>query len=175
MIRKRALLLLIALLILGASYYLSMYSRSSAYVKGFLNANPEEVSAISILNKENEYRFLIKDGIWYSDNSLNATIDNYLFKLFIKKLAQLPVTQIIQEHSENLESFGLEHPEVQIKVSYNNSRRDDCLLLGNENAANTSTYAKLKESRRVVLLGIILKEDVRRILEKVSGQGMRLR
>jgi len=137
-------------------------------MKGFLNATPEEISAISIFNREKEYSFLIKNDSWYLDKPINKNIENYLFKLFVRTLSQLPVTQIIQEHSENLEIFGLEHPEVQIKISYNNGRRDDCLLLGNENAANTSTYAKLKGSRQVVLLGIILKEDVRHILEKIS-------
>jgi hypothetical protein len=168
MIIKRVIILCLVLLAMATSYYFLVSNKAVTYEKGFLNSEQKLIKSLSIFKNEKQYCFVQENNIWYLTKPKKVYTDNAFFIRFVDELTQLPVTQIIVGRSENLETFGLDHPEIQIRITYNNDKNDDWLLLGNNNEASTSTYARLKGNEQVVLLGIILKQDVEHIIEDLS-------
>jgi hypothetical protein len=138
--------------------------------KGFLNINPSEIGSLVIFFKEKSYGFVKKNHKWLLFEPYEKDIEPLSFERFLKDLTMLPVTQRISNNSDESEMFGLRPPEIRINITYGPGKKDIWVFLGKDNEAKTSTYAKIKESDEIVLLGKVLKEDVTQIIAMIDAE-----
>ena len=118
---------------------------------------------------EKAYDFVRANDGWKLVGPKEHRVDQKSFEIFLRDLTMLPKTQTILKNPEDLSLFGLKDPEIRIRITYGSDKKSAYLLLGSDNEAKTSTYAKVEGSNEIVLLGIILKEDVKRIIDLVHG------
>jgi Domain of unknown function (DUF4340) len=167
--KKRLLTLLSSLFLLCVIYYAQFYNCRFFLPKGFLNIDPSEIASLTIFFKEQPYGFVKENSKWKLAIPYEKDMEQRSVEVFLKDLCMLSVTQKISGNPGESEMFGLKRPEIRINVTYGSEKRKMSVLLGNENEAKTSTYAKIGESNEIVLLGRIVKEDVNYIINMVDS------
>lgn len=165
----RILLLLASMLLVCFCYYALIHENGFFASKGFLKIRASDVSSITVSLREKTYGFIKGNNGWKLVSPKEHRIDQKFFGMFLRNLTMIPKTQSIAKNPENLRLFGLEDPEIRIKITFGRDKTSTSLLLGNDNEPQTSTYAKIEGRDEVVLLGIILKEDLKRIIDMVDG------
>ena len=168
--KTRVLLLFASLFILCATYY-ALHGNCKFFApRGFLNINPSEIGSLVIFFEEKSYGFVKKNHKWLLFEPYEKNIDLQSFDRFLKDLAMLPVTQRISNNSDDSAMFGLRPPEIRINITYGPEKKDMWVFLGKDNEAKTSTYAKIKESDEIVLLGKVLKDDIAQIVAMIDAE-----
>jgi len=165
--RKRIIILVASLLVFLICYYAQTNNNMWFGPAGYLHIKPSEVSSVTIFFNEKTYGFVRENKGWKLLDAGVYGFDQKYFAIFLKDLCTLPKTQTISNNSEELGLFGLEVPEIRIKITYGTDKRRVCLFLGRDNEASTSTYAKVEGSNEIVLLGKILKESIGHIIERL--------
>lgn len=161
----RLLILFSCILLIVSTHYALEDNALFGGPKGFLTIDPLEISSFAIHFQDQKYVFKKQEnGKWELMEPRTKKDAQSFFPAFVKDLTTLSITQTLINNESGLNSYGLHDPEIKIIITHGSENRKTCLLFGNDNAAGTSFYAKIENSKEILLLGKVLKEEVLHIV-----------
>jgi hypothetical protein len=167
--KKRLLALCVSFTLLGVIYYAQHNNINVLFSKRFLNINPGEIVFFTINWEGKSYSFARHNKKWKLEKPAAKSMEQRPVDYFLKDLCTLPLTQTISENSDEAAAYGLENPRIRIQMVYGSAIARIVVLLGCDNEAGTSIYAKKSDSAKIVLLGRIIKEDVAQLVHMIDS------
>lgn len=179
--RFRTTAILAAIFVLLAGFLVIMkWQGTGQKVERIFAFNPQEVEEIRltkdkqtvILRKEEkEWKVSMSTQTGSARPIADERIVHSLLSVF-----DYGILEVIQDHPSNLSDFGLDHPEFEVGIKVKGGSLKT-LLIGSDNPTQTSCYAKVETSPRVLLLGILYKTDLNSIFDRLyshaDGQSKR--
>ncbi len=168
----RLLILLSCILLIVSTHYALENNVLFGGPKAFLNIDPLKISSLAIHFQEQKYVFKKQENDkWELTEPRTKEDGQSFFSVFFEDLTTLSITQTLMNNESGLKSYGLHDPGIKIIITHGSENKKTCLLFGNDNVAGTSFYAKIENSKEVLLLGKILKEDVLHIAHLLGPKG----
>ncbi len=155
------LLLLLALLAV-AILYVDRSAKGKPAVEGTLIDMPaDSVARIEIRNPEGRFVFSRRDGRWYLEEPLAAKADKVALESILDNFCALKYDRLVAENARGLKDFGLDAPEIELKlVARGAARPAATLLLGTKNGLDDSSYAMLAAGGKVVSIAAYKRNDL---------------
>ena len=178
MIEKKTVFLILMLICIGSYvYFFELGVKSGENVEQVEKLFYLEIGQISeIMIKYESKRFRIKNdhGKWQVEKSGSLVEEEKITELI--SVFRYGIVRLIEENPEDMSRFGLEDPEIEIdfKVRGTDSTPGcrKVLYIGKANPTHTSCYAMVGEANKVLLLGIGVKDEIKRFfrdIERVAG------
>lgn len=116
-----------------------------------LDIENENIKQMALKSKDNQIIFTKKGGQWTSNLGfpIKESQVNGLSYVFFGLRAE----QILDEHPEDLEQYGLKDPSVAIEVTAVNETKPKTMYLGDLTPSGTSYYFRLQDDPAVYTIG----------------------
>lgn len=121
------------------------------------------IERIELRNKRDRFSFSRRDVLWHLDAPLAAKADKAFLEGILDNYCRLKYDRLVAENAAALEDFGLDEPEIELKLIAKN-RPATIILLGMKNTIDDSSYAKLGDGNKVVTIASYLRQDLEKDL-----------
>ena len=160
-------ILLILLVCLGAYvYYMDPVSHDIQLEQDkALNFKIGDVQEILLKKKEQVLLFRKNAGKWMIAGCQVDTEGQAMINGLISTF-DLGIVDVVESRPSDHDQYGLDHPEVEFGIKVKGGGGFRHLLLGRNSVTNTICYAKNKDGKEVMFLGILYKKNMEDILEK---------
>ncbi len=154
-----ALALLLAALTI-AIVYVNQREKGKRAVEGILVDIPAaSIDRIELRNRAVRLSFSRRDLLWQMDAPLTAKADKTALEGILDNFCRLKYDRLVAESAARLEDFGLDKPEIELKLSAQ-GRLAATILLGMKNAIDDSSYARLAGENRVVQIASYMRNGL---------------
>lgn len=119
----------------------------------FLTLSEEQTQSLDVRRGDDVLRCRRIDRHWEVVEPAGHTVPPDLIASLITTLTDLPDVEVVAEQPDNLASFGLDAPAVQLTLTPA-AGAPLIVHLGNRNPAGTAVYAQRSTSPRVFLIGL---------------------
>jgi len=160
-----ALLLLLAALIV-ASIYVNLREKRKQATEGILLDFPAaQVGKIELLQKDKKFVFSLRDTVWRLEEPLAAKADKVALESILDNFCPLKYDRLVSEDAGDLKEFGLDKPEIELRLfARGGSHPAHTVMLGMKNTLDSSSYARLAGSARVVSIASYRRNDLEKDL-----------
>lgn len=150
--RKIITLLLFLAVLAAAIAYVNFREKRKLAVEGVLLDFPAaQVQKIELLQNGKRFVFSLRAPVWYLEEPLAAKADKIAVESILDDFCLLKYDRLVAENAGDLKSFGLEKPEIELKLfAVDKSKPVHTILLGMKNNLDSSSYAKLARGGKVV-------------------------
>jgi hypothetical protein len=150
--RKILALALALAVLLAAIYLVDRRERTRRSAQGtLLDLASDTVERIELRNAHGAFAFARGDAGWRLERPMAAGADKAVIEGILDNFCPLKYDRLIAEHGAELKDFGLDRPEVELKL-FARGRPPATVLLGMKNAIDDSSYAKLADGQRVAAI-----------------------
>jgi hypothetical protein len=164
--KKIVILSLVLLLLIIAIFILNRKEMHKTGAEGVLLDLPAaEIEKIELWQKGTKFVFARKSGLWYLEEPLAAKADKAALESILDDFCPLKYDLLVEENARDLKSYGLNKPEIELKLfarGMNAPART--VLLGIKNNFDSSSYAKLTGSGKIVLIAAYKRNDLEKNL-----------
>ncbi|MDP4179234.1 MAG: DUF4340 domain-containing protein [Bacillota bacterium] len=147
---KNAVILLIIVVILSVTYFISTRKASNTTeadkIKIF-NFNVEDIKKIEINNKGDKLLFQKESNKWALIQPSDIIYDESAANGLPLNIFYITANKLITEKSNDIAQYGLDNPAL-VSISTSNNKTD-ILEIGNLTSSKDNYYAKLKESNKI--------------------------
>ena len=119
-----------------------------------------KIRKIEVLHK-NKKASLIKKGAKWKVVFPSASVQQELIESFISSIKDAVVIDVINRHPVNLDQYGLENPDIEIRVFTEGTNRAQIIFVGGNSPSGVSMYALLERSGVVILTGTYLRFSIK--------------
>lgn len=164
--KKIIALLFILLILVAAIAYVNQREKRKQAVEGILLDFPAaRVEKIELLRKNNKFVFSLHDTVWRLDEPLAAKADKVALESILDNFCPLKYDRLVAENAGDVKNFGLDKPEIELKLfARDKARPAHTILLGTKNSLDSSSYAKLAGSNKVVSIASYKRNDLEKDL-----------
>jgi hypothetical protein len=154
-----ALALLLAVLVI-AIVYVDQRAKGRLAVEGILLDIPAaSVEKIELRNLDGRFVFSRRDMQWNLLEPLAAKADKVALESILDDFCQLKYDRLVAENARDLKDFGLDKPEIELKL-FTDDKQVHAILLGVKNSLDDSSYAKLSPGGKVVSIAAYKRNDL---------------
>jgi hypothetical protein len=123
----------------------------------------DAVEKIELRNNSGRFVFFRRDTLWYLEEPLATRADKVALESILDNFCQLKYDRLVAEDSRDLQAFGLDNPEIELKL-FAAGRPAASVLLGVKNGLDDSSYARLAGQNKVVSLAAYKRNDLEKEL-----------
>ena len=123
----------------------------------------DAVEKIELRHKGGRFVFSRRDTLWHLEEPLAAKADKVALESILDNFCQLKYDRLVAEDGRDLKTFGLDDPEIELKL-FSRNRPTVAVLLGVKNSLDDSSYAKLANGNQVVSLAAYKRNDLEKDL-----------
>lgn len=166
--RNRTIILSVIFLVLGAYVYLfesggREKTEPSDETPKILYFDPGAVEEIKLKTTKTHLWFKKKENQWYvqspvHEKAVSERVDSVLSVFDYGFIRELDISE------PDLSQYGLDFPEIEFAVRLAGEDDFKTLLVGDTSPYGINCYAKLKESPRIYIIGILVKQELSRNL-----------
>ncbi len=162
--KKIITLLLFLAILVAAIAYVDYREKRKLAVEGILLDFPAaQVQKIELLQNGKRFVFSLRDAVWHLEEPLAAKADKVALESILDNFCPLKYDRLVAENAGDLKSFGLDKPEIELKLFAGDKTKPlHTILLGMKNNLDSSSYAKLATGGKVVSIA----SYKRNVLEK---------
>ena len=154
-----ALALLLAILFV-AILYVDRRAKGKLAVEGTLIDMPaDSVERIELRNQAGKFVFSRRDMQWYLLEPLAAKADKVALEGILDNFCALKYDRLVAENARGLKDFGLDSPEIELKLLAK-GQPGATVLLGMKNSLDDSSYAMLAAGGKVVSIAAYKRNDL---------------
>lgn len=155
-----AVLAVLLLLLIGYLVYVELpreKGKAAADEKGkkIFDVRETDLTRLTLTSSRGEVSLeKTADGTWKIVRPVMTPADDGAVATIVARLTDLELTRVVEEKPQDLSSYGLAEPEIQ--VSMTTKDREERLLIGSEGPISSTLYLKKGGEERVLLsdLGI---------------------
>ena len=163
-IRKILALALVLAALLAAIVLVDRHDRARRSAAGtLLDLAAGAVERIELRNAHGLFAFTRSDVGWRLEKPLAARADKALVEGILDNFCPLKYDRLIAEQGAELKDFGLDRPEIELKL-FAKGRPAATVLLGTKNAIDDSSYARLAGGGRVAAIAGYRRNDLEKDL-----------
>jgi hypothetical protein len=164
--KQIVILALVLLVLIGVISLSKRKETSNQDAAGILLDIPAaKIEKIELRQKDDRFIFTKKNSIWYLTEPLAAKADKVALENILDDFCPLKYDRLVEENARDLKSFGLDQPEMQLKLFVEGMTTPaPSILLGMKNNLDSSSYAKLASSGKVVLIAAYKRNDLKKNL-----------
>ncbi len=120
----------------------------------FLYSLPaEELLGIELKREGETLVFLKEDGSWRLEKPVQSGVDTGALDNLVSSFSALRYDRLVESESTDFSVYGLDQPRLELKLfSGDLEKPQKTLLIGLKNEIDGSSYARLQDDRRVVML-----------------------
>jgi hypothetical protein len=157
------LLFFLAILVAAIAYVNSREKRKQAVEGILLDFPAAQVQKIELLQNGKKFVFSLHAAVWRLEEPLAAKADKVALESILDNFCPLKYDRLVAENAGDLKSFGLDKPEIELKLfAADKSKPVQTILLGMKNNLDSSSYARLAVGGKVVSIA----SYKRNVLEK---------
>lgn len=165
--KKINLFLLFILLLLGAYVYFfdqgeARKMRDSQEVKKIFNFDKENIREIMLRRQGQTFIFRKEQGQWMIKEPWNIPADKKIIDGLLS-VFRYGVVRPIDDHPSDYNQYGLAPPELELGIKVRGDSSYHILEIGGNNPNQTSCYARVKGTARVILIGSAYKTELLQI------------
>ncbi len=162
--KKIAILVLFLAILVAAIMYVNQRERGRQVVEGTLLDMPSaSVEKVELRNSNGRFVFSRRDTIWFLDAPLTAKAEKVALESVLDNYCPLKYDRLVAENPAELKDFGLDRPEIELKL-FAKGRPATTILLGTKNSLDDSSYAKLASGKKVVTIAAFKRADLEKDL-----------
>lgn len=164
---KKFWIILILLIVIASIVGLLIYLNQEAPFeqdRTLYNFEDNTVEEIHIVSEESEVLFIKEQDGWVMKEPKPYKIDASMINSLESRLKDFLASRIIEDDSENLQSYGLDNPAATISFKLDDGTQNT-LLIGDMTASKVQYYAKDASRDNIYILGSY---DVENFLRPVS-------
>ena len=163
-VRKILALALALAVLLTAIYLVDRRDRARRSAPGtLLDLAADAVERIELRNAHGLFAFARGDVGWRLEKPLAARADKVVVEGILDNFCPLKYDRLIAERGTEMKDFGLDRPEIELKL-FARGRPAATVLLGTKNAIDDSSYARLAEGERVAAIAGYRRNDLEKDL-----------
>lgn len=164
--KKIIALLLFLIVLIAAIAYVNQREKRKLAVEGILLDFPAaRVEKIELLQKDKRFVFSLRDSVWHLEEPLAAKADKVVLESILDNFCPLRYDRLVSEAAGDLKNFGLDKPEIELKLfARDEARPAHAILLGMKNNLDSSSYAKLAAGSKVVSIAAYKRNDLEKDL-----------
>jgi Domain of unknown function (DUF4340) len=168
--KKTVILAIIFILVAGFLFQLK-WRESKRKVERIFTFNPREVEEIRLVKGHQTITLKKEEKEWKGWTSTKTgstkTIGDEKIIYNLLSVFDYGILEVIDDHPTTLADFGLDSPEFEFSIKTKGDSAFKTLLIGSDNPAQNSCYAKVETLPRVLLLGILYKTDLDSIFDRL--------
>ncbi len=174
---KRTLIFAIILVLLAGFLYKLKWQERGPKAERIFTFNPKDVEEIKLSRGHQTITLKKQEKEWKVWTSAKTgsikTIGDEKIISNLLSVFDYGILDVIDDHPKSLADFGLDHPEFELSIKMKGDSAFKTLLIGSDNPAQNSCYAKVETLPRVLLLGILYKTDIDSIFDRlhISADG----
>jgi hypothetical protein len=162
--KKIAVLLLFLAILAAAIMYVNQKEKDRQAVEGTLLAMPSaSVEKVELRNSNGRFVFSRRDMTWFLDAPLTAKAEKVALESILDNYCQLKYDRLVAENAVELKDFGLDRPEIELKL-FAKDGPATTILLGTNNPLDGSSYARLAGGKKVVTIASYKRGDLEKDL-----------
>ena len=163
-IRKIVALALALAALLAAIYLVDRHGRAGSSALGtLLDLAADAVERIELRNAHGLFAFARSDAGWRLEKPMAARADKVIVEGILDNFCPLKYDRLIAERGAERKDFGLERPEIELKL-FARGRPAAAVLLGTKNPIDDSSYASLAGGERVAAIAGYRRNDLEKDL-----------
>jgi hypothetical protein len=163
-VRKILVLALALAVLLAAIFLVDRRERARRSAQGtLLDLAAEAVERLELRNARGVFAFARGEAGWRLEKPMAAAADKATVEGILDNFCPLKYDRLIAERGAELTDFGLDRPEIELKL-FARGRQPATVLLGTKNAIDDSTYAKLADGERVAAIAGYRRNDLEKDL-----------
>ena len=112
-----------------------------------LDIPADAVERIELRNANGRFVFFRRDTLWHLEEPLATRADKVALESILDNFCQLKYDRLVAEDSRDLQAFGLDDPEIELKL-FAAGRPAAAVLLGVKNGLDDSSYARLAKRQQ---------------------------
>lgn len=122
--------------------------------RDFLYSLPaEELLGIELKREGETLVFLKENGSWRLEKPVQSGVDTGALDNLVNSFSALRYDRLVESESMDFSVYGLDQPRLELKLfSGNLEKPQKTLLIGLKNEIDGSSYARLQDDQRVVML-----------------------
>lgn len=122
--------------------------------RDFLYSLPAEELAQIELKRDNETLLFLKENEnWRLEKPVQAEVDSGAMNNLVDSFSALRYDRLVETESADFSVYGLDQPRLELKLfSADREKPQKTLLIGLKNEIDGSSYARLQDEQRVVML-----------------------
>ncbi len=132
--------------------------------KKLIPLDPEDVQQLTLIRGDEPIVFFRKNDHWMITSPISAEARNEMVHGLLS-LFDMEIIREISADESDAAKYGLDHPEIRLEIQYKTDAPSHTLLIGDNSPGSLGCYAKLKNQSRIVLLGILYKNDLNQKLQ----------
>ena len=150
---RATLILGFLFVLIGAYVYLVEFRRAAEEAKGekLVTFDPADVSAVALSYPDREILLERVDDTWRLTTPVDARANDAIVNNLIDAIAECEVTRTLDDVPEDLAPFGLDEPEVTVKVTLTD-RELPPIRVGNISPIGFSTYVMREDEPKIYLV-----------------------
>ncbi|MCU0275840.1 MAG: DUF4340 domain-containing protein [Acidobacteria bacterium] len=162
--KKIAVLAFVLALLSATIVFVNQKEKAKLAVEGILFDIPAAtIEKIELRNKTDRFSFSRRDVLWHLDAPLAAKADKAVLEGILDNFCRLKYDRLVAENAAALKDFGLDEPEIELKLIAK-GRPATIILLGMKNTIDDSSYAKLGDGSKVVTIASYLRQALEKDL-----------
>jgi hypothetical protein len=151
---RKALLMVVVLLALGAYLYFVEFPREQeeASKKKLFTFDKEAVTEVALTYPDRSV-YLKKDteGKWWITQPVETEADDTTVKNMVNAVADAEVTRTLEDASQDLALYGLNAPVVKLQVTLKDGKTLPLVSIGRDTPVGFSVYVQKEGDRRIFL------------------------
>ena len=164
---KKIVILAVVLLVLITTIFI--INRKEIRKEGaegvLLDFPAASIEKIELRQKDMKFVFARKDSLWYLEEPLAAKADKVVLESILDDFCPLKYDRLVEENARDLKNYGLDKPGIELKIfAKGMTTPSHTILLGMKNNLDSSSYAKLADGSKVVLLAAYKRNDLEKNL-----------
>jgi hypothetical protein len=169
MSRNKIAVLIFVFLILGTYVYFYEIGKGEKKDQApekvkVLDINPEDVQEIIIKKEDQHVALRMIDGQWRVIDPGDADVKNQRVNDLLS-FFDYGIVRVIDPNPSDLEQYGLIRPKYEFWIKTKGEETYKTLIIGSDAPGKISCYAKVKGRSKVVLLGILYRQELERALK----------
>jgi hypothetical protein len=164
--KKIVILGLVLLVLITAIFIVNRKEIGKEGAEGILLDFPAaSVEKIELRQKDMKFVFARKGLLWYLQEPLAAKADKVVLESILDDFCPLKYDRLVEENARDLKNYGLDKPEIELKLFAKDMvAPSHTILLGMKNNLDSSSYAKLADGDKVVLLAAYKRNNLEKNL-----------
>jgi hypothetical protein len=150
--KKIIALLLFLMVLVAAIVTINQREKRKQAVEGILLDFPAaQIEKIELRQNDKRFVFSLQDTVWRLEEPMAAKADKVALESILDNFCPLKYDRLVAEAAGDLKNFGLDKPEIELKLfAKDKTRPVHIILLGMKNNLDSSSYAKLAAGSKVV-------------------------
>lgn len=170
MSRNKIAVLIVIFLLLGTYVYFYEIGKGEKKDQApekvkVLDIIPEDVQEIIVKKEDQHVALRMINGQWRIIEPGDADAANKRVNDLLS-FFDYGIVRVIDPNPSDLEQYGLDRPKYEFWIKTKGEESFKTIIIGSDAPGNISCYAKVKGQPKVVLLGILYRQELERALKE---------